>query len=141
MITNNILIIATGFLLVSILISYLFQAKKKADYEITLDAIHSEYSCYKLGWGKWYSIPIIRHTFYEDFVVINGKGENEKIKFKEIIKVTTNPIYRFSSYFLKYSIEYDYFSFKYKERRSVTLSTRCQKKVVEILKQNKVEVY
>lgn len=140
MIFNNILIITTVFLLVSILIYYIFQAKKNADYEVNLETIHSEYSCYKLDRGEWYSLPIIRHTFYDDFVVVNGKGENEKIKFKEIIKVTIDPVHKGYSYFFKYSIEYDYFSFKYKERRSVILSTRCQKKVIEIFKNNKVEV-
>lgn len=127
-------------LLIAISLHYILLRRRRAQYEKGLKERHNETCCFYFNWPLLYSAPIIRHTFYEEFIVINGRGENERIEYKNIVKATIAPIHKFSWYFLKYSIEYDYLNLETKERRSVILSTRYPEKIMDILNSENVDI-
>lgn len=120
-------------LIVLTLFSYYLAGNRKASYEKGLRSIFHEWSCYKLGWIDYYSLPIIRHTLYEDFIVISGKGERERVFYKHIVKAVEKTLFRWPGYLLNYSITYEYLDIKEKERRSVTISTRYPEELSMIL--------
>ncbi len=137
----NILILAILLISISfavLIFQQLIFGLKKEHYEKDLKIIHNELCCYHSGRMISYSLPFIRHTFYDNFVVINGKGENERIEYKYIVKAQISPIPLFSFGLLKCNIEYDYLDIANKERRSVILSTRYPEKISEILKNKAV---
>lgn len=130
----DIIIIAI-LLLISLGINWHYRSLRnyKQKYESKLDPIYNECCSYYISWPLCYSFPIIRHSFYEEFVVINGKGENEKIPYKDIITVTISYLHAIVPGFFRFKIEYDYLSIENKERRSVSLTARNPKAIAKVL--------